>query len=226
MLTVDGSENSLQRSDFDVDMLQSLESDLKSIKCRNRYRKSNSLYYHWSPDPVDDQLSPSGPSSPFSKVSLPFWFVQLEDGSIPEIRFTKGETEREVKNLKKFVATLLTTQLNQSNASPLERTVFGVHRSRYRIAAQNISTTATTNDRISMIDKHIDSADFVADDSHNDSELSATTNELPVMEVNQSQTIDHRQHAIVQTTGSTSVEFGPSELRPYLKLSSQFSLKV
>lgn len=107
-------------------------------------------------------------ANPSSKFSLPFWFIQLEDGTIPQIRFTKQEVNLDVKNFKKLITSLLATQLNSSNYDSVEKSVLGQHRSHYcPLNSTNYSDeqleTNISNAHIEplIIERHIETTDFL-----------------------------------------------------------------
>lgn len=63
--------------------------------------------------------------------STPFVFVQLADGSIPEVRFSDKDTDPTVKNFKKHIADTFATQLDGSKQKVLEQSPIGAHFSSY-----------------------------------------------------------------------------------------------
>ena len=63
--------------------------------------------------------------------STPFVFIQLADGSIPEVRFSDQETDPTVKNFKKHIADAFATQLDASKQRVLEQSPIGAHFSSY-----------------------------------------------------------------------------------------------
>lgn len=108
-------------------------------------------------------------TNPSSKYSLPFWFIQLEDGTIPQIRFTKQEVDLDVKNFKKLITSLLATQLNSSNFESVEKSVLGLHRSHYcPLNSTNLinkpsdaqTNISTKHIEPMIIKRHIDTFDF------------------------------------------------------------------
>lgn len=115
-----------------------------------------------------------------AKLFLPFWFVRLRDGQIPEIRFTKHETNLEIKNWKKYLASLFVIKINPNSSKNdfdgdnvleeiKEDSWIGHHRSSYktnrfdedRETFENISNNENSspnqNERINLIQiiKHI-----------------------------------------------------------------------
>jgi hypothetical protein len=63
--------------------------------------------------------------------SIPFVFIQLLDGSIPEVRFSDTETDVTVKNFKRHIADAFATQLNANKQNVFEQSPIGAHVSRY-----------------------------------------------------------------------------------------------
>ena len=62
---------------------------------------------------------------------MPFVFIQLEDGSIPEVRFSDMEKDPTVKNFKRHIADAFATQLDSSKQRVLEQSPIGAHFSSY-----------------------------------------------------------------------------------------------
>ena len=92
---------------FDEEMLQTLKLDLRK-KCS------------WNSDNTDDGVTELDndvvDGKEYRIERLPFWFVQLDDGTIPQIGFTKQEKLNRNKNFKKFLI-LLFERSNTSNIS-------------------------------------------------------------------------------------------------------------
>uniref|UniRef100_T1K6S6 Vitellogenin domain-containing protein n=1 Tax=Tetranychus urticae TaxID=32264 RepID=T1K6S6_TETUR len=65
------------------------------------------------------------------KIELPFEFVQLPGGPIPEIRLSKLETNEAVKNFKKHIVDTFATQLATGKQSTIEKSPIGEHISHY-----------------------------------------------------------------------------------------------
>ncbi|XP_035208459.1 uncharacterized protein LOC118183140 [Stegodyphus dumicola] len=67
--------------------------------------------------------------------STPFQFVQLANGSIPEIRFADNEADGRVKNFKRHLVDAFATQLNfnKRENAVVENSVIGEHTSNYNI---------------------------------------------------------------------------------------------
>jgi hypothetical protein len=63
--------------------------------------------------------------------SIPFVFIQLLDGSIPEVRFSDTETDVTVKNFKRHIADAFATQLDANKQKVFEQSPIGAHVSRY-----------------------------------------------------------------------------------------------
>lgn len=169
--------SSSHHDNFDQDLLQSMESELRS--------KCHSLYF-WEKNQKPDKCLHCR-SYPSSKYSLPFWFIQLEDGTIPQIRFTKQEINLDVKNFKKLITSLLTTQLNSSNFDSVEKSVLGLHRSHYCPQnstilinnAQSDKQTNISNEHIEpmIIERHIETSDFLFEQNK---ELSLSSDSFPL----------------------------------------------
>lgn len=78
--------------------------------------------------------------------SMPFQFVQLANGSIPEIRFSENEFEDgRVRNFKRHLVDAFATQLNfeQRRKDVVETTVTGEHTSSYDITVNGEVTPMT-----------------------------------------------------------------------------------
>ena len=65
------------------------------------------------------------------KIELPFEFIQLPEGQIPEIRLSKQETNEAVKNFKKHIVDTFATQLTRNSKSTIEKSPIGEHISHY-----------------------------------------------------------------------------------------------
>ena len=63
--------------------------------------------------------------------STPFVFIQLTDGSIPEVRFSDKDNDPTVKNFKRHVSDAFATQLDASKQRVLEHSPIGAHFSSY-----------------------------------------------------------------------------------------------
>lgn len=63
--------------------------------------------------------------------TTPFVFIQLSDGSIPEVRFGDKDTDPTVKNFKKHIADAFATQLDASKQRVLEKSPLGSHFTSY-----------------------------------------------------------------------------------------------
>ncbi|GBO10404.1 hypothetical protein AVEN_41519-1 [Araneus ventricosus] len=71
-----------------------------------------------------------------SLYSAPFQFIQLANGSIPEIRFAENEVDTRVKNFKRHLVDAFSTQLSfdQRKQKVVEQSVIGEHTSNYNIS--------------------------------------------------------------------------------------------
>lgn len=69
--------------------------------------------------------------------SLPFEFVQLADGSIPEVRFAQEETDGRVRNFKRHVVDSFATQLATKPEMKKETSVIGEHLTNYSITVNS-----------------------------------------------------------------------------------------
>ncbi|GIX94884.1 uncharacterized protein CDAR_20331 [Caerostris darwini] len=71
-----------------------------------------------------------------SLYSAPFQFIQLANGSIPEIRFAENEVDTRVKNFKRHIVDAFSTQLSfdQRRNKVVETSVIGEHSSNYNIS--------------------------------------------------------------------------------------------
>lgn len=71
-----------------------------------------------------------------SQYSVPFQFVQLGNGSIPEIRFAENEVESgRIRNFKRHLVDAFASQLDfgEKQKDVVETTVTGEHTSSYDI---------------------------------------------------------------------------------------------
>ena len=146
-------------------------------------------------------------TNPLSKLSLPFWFIKLEDGSIPQIRFTKQETNLKVKKFKKFITSLLSTQLNTSNFDRIETSMLGVHYSHYQLLNKTSMASAnneeekqniSTQDKLTLLVRHIEPEDFLLEQNH---ELHYWTDKIPLnITAKQVQQMDVNSSQIVSTS--------------------------
>lgn len=175
MLTPDPKQP-MARDDFDLDMIESLENEIeKTRKCHyeipNKYWEdslTNKFYLYYGKERSGVGAScincqPMQPVNPLAKMSLPFWFIQLDDGSIPQIRFSKQDTNNEVKNWKKYLASLFSIQLNINKNEEVtiwEKTWLGNHQSNYHLL--NATSKINGNENIQLnisnpiqINKHI-----------------------------------------------------------------------
>lgn len=132
--------NESHRADLDQDLLRSMENELQSSCWQNYFQLYDDYhpYSYYNTEVTCKNCLYPPPINPLYKIMLPFWFIQLEDGSIPEIRFTKLETNLKVKNIKKFIATLLVTKLRSNNDPHKveqvdEMNVFGRQQVHYRV---------------------------------------------------------------------------------------------
>ena len=184
MLTVD-SEHTMQHDDMDEDMLKSMESDMNT-KC------PASLFWadqKFSPFYYGTEKCNNCSPNPLYKMTLPFWFIQLEDGSIPQIRFTKSDTNLDVRNVKKFLVSLFVANVNMSNLDPVEVSAVGVHQSHYSVM-DNKSKSHISASRIE-INKHINTTDTT---DQQETELELNKDYIPVYVTwNQSSAIDSGQ---------------------------------
>ncbi|GIY24169.1 uncharacterized protein CEXT_148191 [Caerostris extrusa] len=71
-----------------------------------------------------------------SLYSAPFQFIQLANGSIPEIRFSENEVDTRVKNFKRHIVDAFSTQLSfdQRKNKVVETSVIGEHSSNYNVS--------------------------------------------------------------------------------------------
>lgn len=198
LLPFEEEENS-HHDDFDQDLLRSMESELQS-KCHSLlfWEELSSLHHQGLNKCIHCH------TNPLSKFSLPFWFIQLEDGSIPQIRFAKQENNPKVKNFKKFLTSLLATQLNSSNFDSTETTVLGRHRSHYHWLNQSrpLSSEWGSGEDISpektIIVRHIEPQDFITETNK---ELHLWFDQLPLnISARQVQQIDTTRSQITSTS--------------------------
>jgi len=63
--------------------------------------------------------------------SIPFVFIQLSDGSVPEVRFSDRDRDVSVKNFKRHIADTFATQLDTNKQRVLEKSPIGEHFSSY-----------------------------------------------------------------------------------------------
>ncbi|XP_054154436.1 uncharacterized protein LOC128952980 [Oppia nitens] len=103
-------------SDFDFEKQPSnLQYQCKNNKNRNRFRRSTPNY-----------------NINYDKMfAIPYVFIQLLDGSVPEIRFSDKETDPSIKNFKRHIADTFATQLDASKNRILEKSPIGSHFSEY-----------------------------------------------------------------------------------------------
>ena len=125
--------------------------------------------------------------NPFSKISLPFWFIQLSNGTIPEIRFLKQDTNLNIKNWKKYLLSLLQNNINVNNNQTMETNWFGSQ----PVQTLKISNISNNNRILNKLEKHIEN---FTDNNNNDND---DTNQSPITTINSNQTIHFdRQHII------------------------------
>lgn len=129
-------KDSSQPDEFDHEMLESMQQEL-SKGC------PEDGYYAYKPANSDDSLPHQRPRL-MDKMTLPFWYIQLDDGTIPEIRFTLQDTRVEVKNLKKQIVSSLVTFVGHQNESTTyhrtEASLLGAHRVQYRLTTPTNTT--------------------------------------------------------------------------------------
>lgn len=70
-------------------------------------------------------------SSPAELFKLPFEFVQTNDGTIVDVRFSDKETDLSIKNFKRHICDLFATHLDRSKPSQIELTPVGKHVTKY-----------------------------------------------------------------------------------------------
>ncbi|KAJ6217518.1 hypothetical protein RDWZM_008675 [Blomia tropicalis] len=236
ILPFEETENSVH-DEFDQDLLRSMESELR-VKCHSLlfWEELRSMHRQ-GPDKCVNNCH----ASPLSKFSLPFWFIQLTDGSIPQIRFTKQETNVEVKNMKKLIVTMLATRhlnTSQSNETIMEKSVLGVHRSHYATKQMNgkddISNELLLLPLLSTIERHIDTDDFIFIEQNYElphfNNIDSNNNDLVVafplnISSSQTQRIDIDRNQIVSTNGKVRFTFGPGELSYYSETENDYSLE-
>ncbi|CAG2163581.1 unnamed protein product [Oppiella nova] len=107
--------------DFDFEFEKqpsSLQYQCKGTKDANRVKRS-------APTPNYENIV-------YNKMfSTPFVFIQLSNGSIPEIRFSDKDNDLSVKNFKRHIADTFATQLDASKQRVLEQSPIGAHFSSY-----------------------------------------------------------------------------------------------
>ncbi|CAG2119131.1 unnamed protein product, partial [Medioppia subpectinata] len=105
--------------DFDFEFEKepsNLQYQCKGAKDANRLKRSTPNYDNI----VYDKM-----------FSTPFVFIQLSNGSIPEIRFSDKDTDLSVKNFKRHIADTFATQLDSSKQRVLEQSPIGEHFTSY-----------------------------------------------------------------------------------------------
>lgn len=216
LLTEEEEGASLPRDEMDDVMLKSMENEMNSATVAEKcpltdgggsgppllFWPDQKHFFGEAPKCTEEDCS----GNPFTKLTLPFWLIQLDDGSIPRIRFSKTDTNLEVKNLKKLLATLLATQVNGSNWTPVETSVLGVHHTHYSLSPASSSHISANQ---IVLNKHINSRDFIT--SHEQQQQQTETEmeldkQFPVdLQWNQSQIIDDRLNEIVSSCKSLPV---------------------
>ncbi|GFT52449.1 uncharacterized protein NPIL_144171, partial [Nephila pilipes] len=96
------------------------------------------------PDPEEDLDM----SEYISLYSAPFQFVQLANGSIPEIRFSENEIDTRVKNFKRHLVDAFATQLSfhQKRKGVVEKSVIGEHKTDYNITVNGEKASLSSID--------------------------------------------------------------------------------
>lgn len=83
------------------------------------------------------------PSEYESMYRTPYEFVQLADGSVPQIRFAANDTDESVRNFKRHMTDVFATNLNLGKTSKEEVTPMGKHKTKYSFHKTNEASTTT-----------------------------------------------------------------------------------
>ncbi|KAH9422398.1 hypothetical protein DERP_003074 [Dermatophagoides pteronyssinus] len=186
------------------------------MKCLNHNTDSNSKYFHYKfikNTPIisninninndnDDDINVNMEHgcidcvNPFSKISLPFWFIQLSDGTIPEIRFLKQDTNLNIKNWKKYL-------LNQP------------------VQTLKISNISNNNRILNKLEKHIEN---FTDNNNNDND-DTNQSPITTIDSNQTIHFD-RQHIIDSSGNYQIKFNQQNEFWPYLDGHLYYNLKI
>uniref|UniRef100_A0A6P6Y7H6 Uncharacterized protein LOC113795267 n=1 Tax=Dermatophagoides pteronyssinus TaxID=6956 RepID=A0A6P6Y7H6_DERPT len=155
--------------------------------------------------------------NPFSKISLPFWFIQLSNGTIPEIRFLKQDTNLNIKNWKKYLLSLLQNNINVNNNQTMETNWFGSQ----PVQTLKISNISNNNRILNKLEKHIEN---FTDNNNNDND---DTNQSPITTINSNQTIHFDRQHIIDSSGNYQIKFNQqNEFWPYLDGHLYYNLKI
>ncbi|XP_054724407.1 uncharacterized protein LOC129234433 [Uloborus diversus] len=151
--------------------------------------------------------------------STPFQFVQLANGTIPEIRFAENEEDGRVKNFKRHLVDAFATKLNfeQEEQAVLETSVMGEHTANYSITRTTSDSTPlntagfgshlvqrASEGQTVMVSKRITESDIVR------LAPSEALNNPENMALQVQQTQIFRGGKLVSSTGTSSVALLPN----------------
>ncbi|GFY61150.1 uncharacterized protein TNIN_458571 [Trichonephila inaurata madagascariensis] len=158
------------------------------------------------PEPEEDLNM----SDYISLYSAPFQFVQLANGSIPEIRFSENEIDTRVKNFKRHLVDAFSTQLsfNQKSKGVVEKSVIGEHRTDYNITVQGEKAS------LSSVDEEAEKPTVVVKKVVTEADIlklapSAAVNDRQKMDLKLEQVQIFQEGKMVSSSGVTSLVLLP-----------------